>query len=147
MAFWYVLVVCDVVISIAKVLLYRGQIENCAGEFPLWLAPVHIRLLPVKDSMLDYCRQIEREAQHQFSGADGPAERALRITKAVAGTDDAPQHVGQPDPDIDDRGLEPAPGVDLRGGRIGRRRCSAALHGARARVPAPSAPDRHGPPA
>jgi threonyl-tRNA synthetase len=40
-----------------------GQIENCAGEFPLWLAPVQIRLLPVKDSMLDYCLQIQQEAQ------------------------------------------------------------------------------------
>lgn len=63
MAFWYVLVVCEVVISIANLVLYRGQIENCAGEFPLWLAPVQIRLLPVKDSMLDYCLQIQREAQ------------------------------------------------------------------------------------
>lgn len=43
--------------------LVHTQIENCAGEFPLWLAPVQIRLLPVKDAMLDYCLQIQREAQ------------------------------------------------------------------------------------
>jgi threonyl-tRNA synthetase len=38
-------------------------IENSAGDFPLWLAPVQVRLLPVTDEMLDYCAQVKQEAE------------------------------------------------------------------------------------
>jgi threonyl-tRNA synthetase len=37
-------------------------IENTAGDFPLWLAPTHLKLLPVTDVALDYCRQVKKEA-------------------------------------------------------------------------------------
>ncbi|WP_242031121.1 threonine--tRNA ligase [Anabaena sp. FACHB-1237] len=33
-------------------------IEECAGDFPLWLAPVQIRLLPVGDLQVDFCQQV-----------------------------------------------------------------------------------------
>lgn len=33
-------------------------VENYAGDFPLWLAPVQIRLLPVTDTELPYCREV-----------------------------------------------------------------------------------------
>jgi len=33
-------------------------IENYAGDFPLWLAPVQLRLLPVKDDLLDYAEAV-----------------------------------------------------------------------------------------
>ncbi len=33
-------------------------IEEYAGDFPLWLAPVQIRLLPVSDSQLDYAKEV-----------------------------------------------------------------------------------------
>jgi threonyl-tRNA synthetase len=37
-------------------------IESTAGEFPFWLAPVQLRLLPVVDDALDYCHEIARQA-------------------------------------------------------------------------------------
>lgn len=36
-------------------------IENYAGDFPLWLAPVQIRLLPVSDEQRDYAEKIATE--------------------------------------------------------------------------------------
>lgn len=38
-------------------------IENCSGDFPLWLAPVQLKLLPVTDSVFDYCREVAKQAQ------------------------------------------------------------------------------------
>ena len=37
-------------------------VENCAGDFPLWLAPVQMRLLPVTDATQEYCRVVARKA-------------------------------------------------------------------------------------
>lgn len=39
------------------------MIENTAGDFPLWIAPVQLRLLPVVDEVLDYCRQLKKEGE------------------------------------------------------------------------------------
>jgi threonyl-tRNA synthetase len=39
--------------------------EHFAGAFPLWLAPVQIRLLPIADRHLDYCYQIKEEAERR----------------------------------------------------------------------------------
>lgn len=33
-------------------------IENCAGAFPLWLAPVQCRIMPVTDAVQDYAQQV-----------------------------------------------------------------------------------------
>ncbi len=33
-------------------------IEEYAGDFPLWLAPIQMRLLPVTEEVLPYCRQL-----------------------------------------------------------------------------------------
>ncbi|WP_375328956.1 threonine--tRNA ligase [Microcystis sp. BLCC-F210] len=38
-------------------------IEEYAGNFPLWLAPVQIRLLPVSDSQLDYAKEVTAKMQ------------------------------------------------------------------------------------
>jgi threonyl-tRNA synthetase len=35
-------------------------VESFAGEFPLWLAPVQMKLLPVTDDAVEYCNQIAR---------------------------------------------------------------------------------------
>ena len=35
-------------------------IENYAGAFPLWLAPVQVKLLPIADRHLDYGKKIEK---------------------------------------------------------------------------------------
>lgn len=37
-------------------------IENNAGEFPLWLAPVQLRLLPVVDDVISYCEEVKAMA-------------------------------------------------------------------------------------
>merc|ERR1712194_745764 len=37
-------------------------IENCAGNFPLWLAPTQIKILPVTDIVLDYCNEVAQKA-------------------------------------------------------------------------------------
>ncbi|HHX50512.1 MAG TPA: threonine--tRNA ligase, partial [Clostridia bacterium] len=39
--------------------------EHFAGAFPIWLAPVQIRLLPITDRHLDYCYQIKKEAERR----------------------------------------------------------------------------------
>ncbi|MCD6360977.1 MAG: threonine--tRNA ligase [Armatimonadetes bacterium] len=33
-------------------------IEQCAGEFPMWIAPVQVKILPVADRNLEYARQV-----------------------------------------------------------------------------------------
>lgn len=38
-------------------------IENTAGDFPLWLSPIHLRLLPVVDDVLEYCQEVKRHAE------------------------------------------------------------------------------------
>jgi len=37
-------------------------VENCAGDFPLWLAPTQLKLLPVTDAVQDYCAQVAKKA-------------------------------------------------------------------------------------
>ncbi|MDJ0579519.1 threonine--tRNA ligase [Crocosphaera sp.] len=38
-------------------------IEEYAGDFPLWLAPIQVRLLPVSDVQLDYVKNVARKMQ------------------------------------------------------------------------------------
>ena len=38
-------------------------VENCAGDFPLWLAPTQLKLLPVTDAVVDYCYQVASRAK------------------------------------------------------------------------------------
>ena len=40
-------------------------IEHFAGKFPVWLAPVQVKILPVSDKSLDYARQLESEMRAQ----------------------------------------------------------------------------------
>ncbi|MCX7716024.1 MAG: His/Gly/Thr/Pro-type tRNA ligase C-terminal domain-containing protein [Endomicrobia bacterium] len=42
-------------------------IENYAGVFPLWLAPVQIRILPVSDKFVKYAEEVSHELEkHNF---------------------------------------------------------------------------------
>ena len=45
-------------------------IEHCAGDFPLWLAPVQLRVITVNDVLLDYGKKV----------ATAFAERGIRVT-------------------------------------------------------------------
>jgi threonyl-tRNA synthetase len=40
-------------------------IEEYAGDFPLWLAPEQVRLLPVTETVLDYCKDVVERLQAQ----------------------------------------------------------------------------------
>lgn len=40
-------------------------IEHFAGKFPVWLAPVQVKILPVSDKSLGYARQLESEMRAQ----------------------------------------------------------------------------------
>lgn len=33
-------------------------IENCAGHFPLWLAPLQVKVLPISDNYLEYANEV-----------------------------------------------------------------------------------------
>lgn len=38
-------------------------IENCAGDFPFWLSPTQLKLLPVTDAVQDYCYDVAKRAK------------------------------------------------------------------------------------
>ena len=40
-------------------------VENYAGDFPLWLAPIQLRLLPVSDDQRPYAQETARKLQAQ----------------------------------------------------------------------------------
>lgn len=37
--------------------------ENCSGDFPFWLAPTQLKLLPVTDAVQEYCQAIAKKAK------------------------------------------------------------------------------------
>jgi len=40
-------------------------IENCAGNFPLWLAPVQVRILPITDRNVPYADEIAKQLREK----------------------------------------------------------------------------------
>ena len=36
-------------------------IEHYAGNFPAWLAPVQVKILPISEKQLDYAKSVEQE--------------------------------------------------------------------------------------
>lgn len=65
-------------------------IENCAGAFPLWLAPVQCRIMPVTDAVLEYAQDVVaqmREAgirvQLDSGGLMSPCMHQLQFTAAA----------------------------------------------------------------
>ncbi|MDR4507990.1 MAG: threonine--tRNA ligase [Candidatus Brocadiaceae bacterium] len=36
-------------------------LEHYAGDFPLWIAPIQMRILPITDSHIDYAKKLQRE--------------------------------------------------------------------------------------
>lgn len=37
-------------------------VESTAGDFPFWLAPTQLKLLPVTDAVVDFCHEVSRKA-------------------------------------------------------------------------------------
>jgi threonyl-tRNA synthetase len=79
-------------------------IEEYAGDFPLWLAPEQVRLLPVTETVLDYCTAVVTRLQAQGIRAtlDTSGDRLGKIIRnaekekipvmAVVGTKEAEEH-------------------------------------------------------
>ena len=38
-------------------------VENCAGDFPFWLAPTQLKLLPVTDAVKEFCDDVQANAK------------------------------------------------------------------------------------
>lgn len=62
-------------------------IENCAGAFPLWLAPVQCRIMPVTDAVQDYAQQVA--AQMREAGIRVQLDSGERIGKLIRNAEKA----------------------------------------------------------
>lgn len=61
-------------------------IEHCAGKFPLWLAPLQVKLLPISDKFIPYAEKVAQ----QLKAADIRAEvddRNEKIGKKIRDTE------------------------------------------------------------
>ncbi|OKH25959.1 threonine--tRNA ligase [Hydrococcus rivularis NIES-593] len=58
-------------------------IEQYAGDFPLWLAPEQVRILPVSDLQLDYAKQVAAQMRSQGirAEADTSGERLAKMIR------------------------------------------------------------------
>lgn len=58
-------------------------IEEYAGDFPLWLAPIQARLLPVSDAQLPFAREVAAKMQAEGirSEADNSGERLAKMVR------------------------------------------------------------------
>ncbi|GBL35584.1 threonine--tRNA ligase [Filimonas sp.] len=34
------------------------MLEHYAGKFPLWISPLQVKILPISDKFMDYCKEI-----------------------------------------------------------------------------------------
>lgn len=41
-------------------------IENCSGNFPLWLSPIQLKILPVTEAVVSYCHDISNIANKEY---------------------------------------------------------------------------------
>ncbi|MBI4186899.1 MAG: threonine--tRNA ligase [Chloroflexi bacterium] len=57
-------------------------IEHYGGNFPIWLAPVQVRVIPVADRHLEYARKVEAELRSEGIRAETDA-RAERINLKI----------------------------------------------------------------
>lgn len=61
-------------------------IEHYAGKFPLWLAPLQAKILPISDKYLDYCKELKKELKrHQIRVEID--DRAEKIGKKIRDTE------------------------------------------------------------
>lgn len=62
-----------------------GLIEHYGGNFPLWLAPLQVMVIPIADRHLDYARQVVRQLQEAGLRAkvdDSPERMQAKIRAA-----------------------------------------------------------------
>lgn len=59
--------------------------ESTAGDFPLWLAPTQLRLVPVVDAALDFCHEVKRLADRRGIRAevDTSGQRLAKMVRTA----------------------------------------------------------------
>ena len=66
-------------------------IESTAGDFPFWLAPTQLRLLPVSDDFLPFCNEVVAKARAAGLRAEvDPGGRSLGKQIKIASADKIP---------------------------------------------------------
>lgn len=61
-------------------------LEHYAGKFPLWLAPVQVKVLPISDKFLDYAHQVQRQLKEAGIRAETD-DRGEKIGKKIRDTE------------------------------------------------------------
>jgi threonyl-tRNA synthetase len=61
-------------------------LEHYAGKFPLWLAPVQVKLLPISDKFNDYARQVNQQLLSMGIRSEVD-ERGEKIGKKIRDTE------------------------------------------------------------
>jgi threonyl-tRNA synthetase len=61
-------------------------LEHYAGKFPLWLAPVQVRVLPISDKFLGYAQQVEQALKKAGIRAETD-DRGEKIGKKIRDTE------------------------------------------------------------
>nr|ADK92877.1 threonyl-tRNA synthetase [Hypericum perforatum] len=56
-------------------------IEHYAGDFPLWLTPIQVRVLPVTDNQLEFCNEVTRKLKD--SGVRAEVCHGERLPKLI----------------------------------------------------------------
>src|SRR5205085_9812667 len=60
--------------------------EHCAGKFPLWLAPVQVKLLPISDKFISYAENVLNKLKNADIRAEID-ERSEKIGKKIRDTE------------------------------------------------------------
>ncbi len=55
-------------------------LEHCGGDLPLWLTPVQVKILPISDKFMDYCKEVQQ---------------ALKLADIRAEIDDRAEKIGR----------------------------------------------------
>lgn len=61
-------------------------IEHCAGKFPLWLAPVQVKILPISDKFMSYAENILNDLKNADIRAEMD-DRSEKIGKKIRDTE------------------------------------------------------------
>ncbi len=61
-------------------------IEHYAGKFPLWLAPLQVKILPISDKYLNYCKEIQTKLRMHHIRVEID-DRAEKIGKKIRDTE------------------------------------------------------------
>lgn len=61
-------------------------LEHYAGKFPLWLAPVQVKVLPISDKFLPYARQVQQQLKQAGIRAETD-DRGEKIGKKIRDTE------------------------------------------------------------